>query len=222
MKALKQIGYVACLALLALLACKQTPAPTKPIQTQTICTEDQEGFVNLFEELLGDYVTGKSYRYLVIHCTASSPSSRYTRESLLSFFKDESGWSRPGYRDFVDKDGILHNLWGYDGDSILTGPEITFGARGYNSVSIHVAYDGGVDGNLLPRDTRTEKQKVALQTYVRIVRTLYPDIKVVGHRDLPGVTKACPSFDAWGEYGKYDADIVFPIKPLEIDTTYVF
>ena len=34
--------------------------------------------------------------------------------------------------------------------------------------------------------------------YVRNFHERFPQIKIVGHRDLPGVNKACPSFDVAG------------------------
>ena len=46
--------------------------------------------------------------------------------------------------------------------------EITNGARGYNSISRHIVYVGGVaaDGKTT-KDTRTKEQKLALETYVK-------------------------------------------------------
>jgi hypothetical protein len=65
-----------------------------------------------------------------------------------------------------------------------------------NTGNIGVCYVGGVDkNNKVPKDTRTEAQKVTLRKIVDLYRAKYPGLKVLGHRDWPGVAKACPSFD---------------------------
>ncbi len=51
-----------------------------------------------------------------------------------------------------------------------------------------------------PADTRTREQKHALVALLRSLKTDYPDAVILGHRDLPGVRKACPCFDAKAEY----------------------
>ena len=81
-------------------------------------------------------------------------------------------------------------------------------ARGYNERSIGIAYEGGLDEQGRPADTRTELQKRSLRILVRVLKADFPGItQVVGHRDLSpdldgdGVvepdewTKACPCFD---------------------------
>ena len=48
-----------------------------------------------------------------------------------------------------------------------------------------------------PCDTRTPEQKETLQRLLERLKEDYPDAKVVGHRDLPGVKKDCPCYDAY-------------------------
>lgn len=144
--------------------------------------------------------TGSTIKRLVIHCTASNILSPNTRESLLKFFKEERKWSKPGYTFFIDRNGIIWKLNSYwNWDPIINYSEITFGATGYNSTSLHVAWDGGVQDNKV-LDNRTPKQKASLDTFVKITRDIYPNIDVLGHRDLPGVNKLCPLFDVRSEY----------------------
>ena len=47
---------------------------------------------------------------------------------------------------------------------------------------------------------RTELQKAALAGLVVGYKQRFPNAKVVGHRDMPNVHKACPCFDAKEEY----------------------
>ena len=44
-------------------------------------------------------------------------------------------------------------------------------------------------------DTRTPEQKETLQKQLERLQADYPDARVVGHRDLPGVRKDCPCFE---------------------------
>ena len=73
-------------------------------------------------------------------------------------------------------------------------------ARGYNQHSLGVCYEGGLDARGYATDTRTPAQKLSLLDLLRRLKQAHPDARIVGHRDLPGVRKACPCFDATAEY----------------------
>ena len=46
-------------------------------------------------------------------------------------------------------------------------------------------------------DTRTPKQKESMKHLILDLHHRFPGIRtILGHRDLPGVQKACPCFDA--------------------------
>jgi N-acetylmuramoyl-L-alanine amidase len=66
-------------------------------------------------------------------------------------------------------------------------------ARGHNSHSIGIAYEGGLDTLGSPCDTRTENQRISLQSLVASLKRDYPGVEVVGHRDLS------PDLDGDGE-----------------------
>ena len=76
-------------------------------------------------------------------------------------------------------------------------PLYTVGAHatGYNRHSIGICYEGGLDIRGQPADTRTLAQKETLQRLLERLKEDYPEARVVGHRDLPGVKKACPCFE---------------------------
>lgn len=51
----------------------------------------------------------------------------------------------------------------------------------------------------------TPPQWVSLEKLVRELKAKHPNAEVLGHRDVPGVRKACPSFDArawWSHLNK--------------------
>jgi N-acetylmuramoyl-L-alanine amidase len=62
---------------------------------------------------------------------------------------------------------------------------------------------GGVESDgKTPESNFTHAQWRTLEAVVKDQKKMHPDAKVLGHRDLPNVNKACPSFDAlawWAE-----------------------
>ena len=66
--------------------------------------------------------------------------------------------------------------------------------RGLNRCSIGICYEGGLDESGKTADTRTPEQKEQLRELLWKLHTLFPHALIVGHRDLPGVKKACPCF----------------------------
>ena len=69
-----------------------------------------------------------------------------------------------------------------------------------NRRSISICYVGGLDSAGRPADTRTPAQKRTILTLIHTLRSRYGHLPVCGHRDIPGVAKACPCFDAIREY----------------------
>lgn len=139
----------------------------------------------------------RKVKFLVVHCTDNPLKYPHTVTTLNNLFYNEFGWSKPGYRHFVDIYGITWDLVsGYDFDNYISYNEITYGARGYNSNSIHIAYDGGFNG----MDTRTKEQKQSLAFLISMYTKIYPDIIVIPHYYL-NPNKQCPSFNVFTEYG---------------------
>lgn len=95
----------------------------------------------------------------------------------------------------IHLDGRVERLVNNNEDANVDPWEITNGAKGYNSVSRHIVYVGGVDANNVKKakDTRTTSQKEAMKKYVLDFHKRFPDVKIIGHRDV--AAKACPSFD---------------------------
>ncbi len=131
--------------------------------------------------------------YIVVHCTATLPTA--TVDAIQKYWKRILGWKNPGYHYLIDMDGVTHQL--------LAESEIANGARGYNANSIHIAYIGGVDRHNKSLDTRTPPQKTELYYLITMQRDKHKDAQLLGHCDLPGVTKACPCFDVWDWYARH-------------------
>lgn len=145
----------------------------------------------------------KELQYLVIHCTATPEGREVTAREIREWHTAPApqgrGWRQVGYTDLFHLDGTVERLVGNNEDEWVDTWEVTNGAAGYNGISRHIVYVGGCDKNRQPKDTRTAAQLGALKRYVSDFHAKHPAVKIVGHRELPGVRKACPSFDvaAW-------------------------
>lgn len=143
----------------------------------------------------------RNIKYIAVHCTASPQTM--TIEGLRQEFK-RKGWVYPGYHYVVSPDGKITQM--------LEEASISNGVRGFNSVSINIAYIGGIDNHGKPVDNRTQAQKSALLSLVRMLHKKYPTAIIQGHRDFSfdlnkdgKITpnewvKACPCFNAKEEY----------------------
>jgi N-acetylmuramoyl-L-alanine amidase len=131
----------------------------------------------------------RDIKYIAIHCTATSIDTK--PKSILNYWKNALGWSMPGYHYLIDYNGVVHKL--------AEESQVCNGVKGFNSVSIHVSYIGGVDAQGHPKDTRSDGQKKAMREIVADLHARYPKAKIQGHKDFPNVLKACPSFNvaAW-------------------------
>lgn len=94
----------------------------------------------------------------------------------------------------IHLDGRVERLVDNNEDGSVDPWEVTNGARGYNGVSRHVVYVGGLARDArTPKDTRTPAQARALRQYVEDFHRRNPSVRIVGHNQL--AAKACPSFD---------------------------
>ena len=124
--------------------------------------------------------------YLTIHC-AATPEGRDTKAKEISAW-DTARFGQVSYHYVIELDGTV----------VQTLPEDRLGAHvgGHNSGNLGVCYVGGMDArNARPKDTRTSAQLTAMAKLVADIERRHPGVVVRGHRDWPGVTKACPSFD---------------------------
>lgn len=140
----------------------------------------------------------RELKYLVIHCTAT-PENREVKASEIRAWHTAPppggrGWSRVGYTDMLHLDGRWERLQDNNEDGWVDDWEVTNGAKGYNSVSRHVVYVGGVasDGRTV-KDTRTAAQRESLKRYVLDFHARFPQVRIIGHNEV--AAKGCPSFN---------------------------
>ena len=139
----------------------------------------------------------------VVHCTASRCTSSLTPEALEAEHR-RRGFSTCGYHYYIRRSGEV----------VPMRPLAQIGAhaKGYNANSIGIAYEGGLNADGYPADTRTGAQRSALVTLLKQLHERYPSARIVGHRDLSPdrngngriepseFIKSCPCFNAADEY----------------------
>lgn len=128
-----------------------------------------------------------SVRYIIVHCSATRCDRDYTVEQLLHDHRAR-GFRTIGYHFYIRRDGTVSRH-----RQLL---EVGAHCRPFNRCSIGICYEGGLDRDGHPADTRTPEQTGQLISLIRKLLKLFPQAEVKGHRDMPGSTpKACPCFD---------------------------
>jgi N-acetylmuramoyl-L-alanine amidase len=126
-------------------------------------------------------------RFLVVHCSASPPSVKCDA-SVIDRWHRARGFRKIGYHFVICRDGALQPGRALD--------EIGAHVEGFNACSLGICLVGGVDEQNRPENNFTAPQFASLIVQLRVLLRTYPKAEVLGHRDLPNVAKACPSFDA--------------------------
>jgi N-acetylmuramoyl-L-alanine amidase len=140
----------------------------------------------------------RNIKFIVIHCTATQPNAKL--ENIQKYWKEVRGWGdTPGYHYVIKPTGEIVKL--------LDENKNSNGVYMHNSECLNLSYIGGIDAQGNPKDTRTRAQETAMFNKIVELTERYPQAKVVGHRDFPGVNKACPSFDVKTWLANYTPDI---------------
>lgn len=133
-----------------------------------------------------------SVRYLIVHCSATRETRDYTAEQLR---RDHlaRGFIDVGYHFYIRRDGTVSQHRRLD--------EVGAHCRPFNRCSIGVCYEGGLDSQGRPKDTRTLKQRGTLVRLLTDLKKQFPAALIRGHNEMPGaVPKACPCFVASKEF----------------------
>ena len=116
----------------------------------------------------------------------------------MSGFREIDRWHRQrgfkygcGYHYIIRRDGTVEN----------GRPLEMIGAHclNRNQHSIGICYEGGLDANKKPADTRTEAQKMAMRQLLEQLHEQFPKAVIASHNVFTPM-KACPCFNAMREY----------------------
>jgi N-acetylmuramoyl-L-alanine amidase len=139
----------------------------------------------------------RNIKYIVIHCTATQPHTSV--ENIKKYWKEVRKWGdTPGYHYIIKSDGEVVRL--------LDEKKNSYGVYKHNSECISIGYIGGIDKAGKPKDTRTRAQENAMFDLIVALTEKYPQAQTLGHRDFPGVAKACPCFDVKSWLANYQPD----------------
>lgn len=133
----------------------------------------------------------KTTSAIIVHCSATPEDADIGAKEIDRWHRAR-GFSKIGYHYVIRRDGTLEH----------GRPVAEVGAHckedGMNRVSIGICLVGGVDADDIAKaeDNYTDAQMDTLKQLITLAKQMYPTIKdVLGHRDVPGVTKACPCFN---------------------------
>ena len=139
------------------------------------------------------YQNYREVTLLVVHCSATRCDRHFSVEALRRSHLAR-GFADIGYHFYITRDGEVH----------ICRPVHQIGAHatGWNGKSIGICYEGGLDADGRPADTRTPEQTEQFILLLMRMVKIFPGVRIRGHRDMPGsIPKACPCFDAEGVFG---------------------
>ena len=140
----------------------------------------------------GIYMPADSVSYLIVHCSATRETRDYTPEQLKHDHMAR-GFIDVGYHYYIRRDGTVTQHRRLN--------EVGAHCRPFNRCSIGICYEGGLDSNGKPKDTRTIPQRGALTALLIDLKRRFPKAVIRGHYEMPGATpKACPCFNPSKEY----------------------
>lgn len=140
-------------------------------------------------------MTMRTITLLILHCSATPQGVALSFENCRLDHIRHRGFSDIGYHFYVTRDGVIHRGRPLE----KTGAHCLH----HNRHSIGICYEGGLDAQGRPADTRTPKQKASLLSLLRELKSRFPRALIVGHHDLNPM-KACPCFEAAREYNISD------------------
>lgn len=126
--------------------------------------------------------------YLVVHCAATRPSQDIGAADIDRWHRAQ-GWACIGYHFVIRRDGTVE-----EGRELeVIGAHVS----GHNTNSVGICLAGGVtEADVsVAENNFTPAQFASLKKLLLDLRKKYPKARIQGHRDFPGVKKACPSFE---------------------------
>ncbi len=135
--------------------------------------------------------------FLVVHCAATKPNMDVGVNEIRKWHMDR-GWMDIGYHYVIRRSGEIE----------VGRPEEIPGAHvaGHNRNTIGICLVGGIDDEGYPEPNFTDTQLYSLRMLLENMLHEHGLTagSIMGHRDFPGVHKACPSFNVshWWKTGE--------------------
>ena len=161
-----------------------------PLTVAGFLVKDEDRLLTDVER--GITMPNDSVRFIIVHCSATRETQDYTADQLR---RDHlaRGFIDVGYHFYIRRDGTVTRHRRLD--------EVGAHCRPFNRCSIGICYEGGLDANGKPKDTRTLEQRGAIITLLIELKRKFPNAMIRGHNEMPGsVPKACPCYCPSKEY----------------------
>lgn len=122
---------------------------------------------------------------IILHCSATPEGRDVSLDDIRRWHVEERGWSDVGYHFVITLDGMVHVGRPMD----IAGAHV----KGRNANTIGICYIGGMDADMVPKDTLLPKQEETMRKVIAALRLLFGDLELSGHNEY--ANKACPSFN---------------------------
>ena len=126
----------------------------------------------------------KETNYIVIHSTHTKPNANISIRTVDEWHR-KRGMLKVGYHFFIRREGLIEVGRGVN--------DIGAHTKEHDLDSVSVCLAGGLNTRGIVAPDYAKEQLETLFVLVKTLKHMYPDAKVVGHRDLSKTD--CPSFD---------------------------
>lgn len=140
-------------------------------------------------------MTKREINKIIIHCSATRESQDVSIDTIRKWHLDR-GWRDVGYHIYFRKNGEIEHGRPLE--------QIGAHAKGHNRDSIGVCYEGGLDNEGKPKDTRTKLQVAVMVHTLYKLWVQHGKPEIIGHNEIS--KKQCPCFDVkkWVESLKWE------------------
>lgn len=136
----------------------------------------------------------REIKQIIIHCSATSPDLDLGAADIKRWHVEQNGWQDIGYHYVIRRNGGIELGRDLDGDGDVL-EEVGAHTYGFNQHSVGICLIGGVGETNQPEANFSFIQYQSLHLIVQGLTRMFPEAEILGHRDLPNTTKACPSFN---------------------------
>ena len=133
------------------------------------------------------YLSPGNVKYIILHCSGTRRDRSYTARDCERDHRAR-GFICGGYHLYVERDGTATQMRPFT--------QVGAHCRPWNSCSVGICYEGGMDERGFFADTMTPAQREVIRSYLVRLLVMFPEARIRGHRDMPGSQKvACPCLD---------------------------
>ena len=128
---------------------------------------------------------------IILHCSGVRPWQQ-SGVTEIDRWHRQRGWKYGcGYHFVVRRNGTIETARSID--------QVGAHCLHHNKHSIGICYEGGLNAEGRPEDTRTEAQKASMRKLLERLHAQFPKALIIGH-NVFNPMKACPCFNALEEY----------------------